>query len=58
MSKLAFTTHKLYYKFSSCKGVNPVKHIIDKIKLFFFELTDIITSMKALQREIMQNLEE
>lgn len=32
-----------------------LKHVIEKIQLFFFELTDVIRSMKALQEDILAN---
>lgn len=34
------------------------KHVIEKIQLFFFELTDVISSMKALQKDILANLDK
>ena len=35
-----------------------LKRLIEKIQLFFFELTDVVSSMKALQKDILANLDE
>lgn len=35
-----------------------VRNLIDKISLFFFELSDIMQSVKQLEKDVLKNLND
>ena len=38
--------------------IKLIKRLVDKIRLFFFEMHDLIFSMKEFQKEILEDLEK
>lgn len=38
--------------------MNIVRKLIDKVSLFFFELSDIMQSVKQLEKDVLKNLDD